>query len=57
MDGLYGANIGAGTAVGAKIGIDLVNIAFDNRLNGAFIYAGTACCTIFCNYVSHFSII
>jgi hypothetical protein len=53
MNGLYGAHVGTGAAVGADIGIDYVNISFGNRFNRAFIYAGAACSTIIVNNVSH----
>lgn len=52
-DGFHGANIGARTAVGADIGVDYVDVAFGNGINGAFIDAGATCGAVFGNFVSH----
>lgn len=53
MDCLNRANIGAGSAVGANFGIDLVNVSFGNSLNGTLIDTGSACCAIFIYFISH----
>lgn len=54
MNCLHGTDIGAGTAIGAYIRINLVNITFRYSINGALINAGAACSTIISNYVCHF---
>jgi len=57
MNGLNGANIGAGTAIGAQIGINYINVPFGNCFNRTFIDAGTTCSTqIRINFVCHNSI-
>lgn len=56
-DGFYGANISARTAVGADIGVDYVDIAFGNGINGAFIDAGATSCAVIGNFVSHSGIV
>lgn len=52
-NGFYGANIGARTAVGADIGVNYVDIAFGNSINGAFINACATCRAVIGNFVSH----
>jgi len=47
------AYICACSAVGADLGIDLVNISFGNSLNGTLIDAGSASGAIFIYFVSH----
>jgi hypothetical protein len=42
MNCFYRAYIGAGSAIGANIGIDLVDISFRDSINGTFINAGAA---------------
>jgi hypothetical protein len=53
MDRLYRANIGAGAAVGADFGIDLVDVTFRDRFNGALVDAGSASSAIFIYFISH----
>lgn len=53
MDCLYRAYICTGSAVGANIGVDFINIAFRNGLNGAFIDTCSARGAIFIDFVSH----
>lgn len=52
-DALHGANLGAGAAVGAELGIDLVDIALADRAHRAFRLAGPAGGAIFSNHVGH----
>ena len=53
-DCLGGAYRCAGAAVDAFVGVDHVDIACGNRLNGAFAGAGAASYTGIGNFVSHF---
>ena len=58
MNGLNGANIGAGTTIGAQIRINYINIPFGDSFYGAFIYAGTTSGTqVRINFVCHNTII
>mgnify|MGYP001521402384 CR=1 len=43
VNSFAGANAGAGTAVDALLGVDYIDIACRNSLNGAFVDAGAAC--------------
>ncbi len=52
-DSLAGANACAGTAVDANIGVDNIDIAFRDSLNGTFGETSAASNTRVCNYVSH----
>ena len=51
--GIYGANAGAGTAVDASVGVNLVDIAGGDGSVRAFINASAACRAIFSDFVSH----
>lgn len=53
MDCLYRAYVCTGSAVGANIGVDFINIAFRDGLNGAFINTCSAGGAIFIDFVSH----
>jgi hypothetical protein len=53
VDCLYRANISAGTAIGANIRINLIDVTFRNGINRALIDAGAAGGAIICDYVSH----
>lgn len=52
-DRALGADAGAGAAVYAGLGIDLVDVTGRNRAHRAFVDAGTASNAIFSNLVSH----
>ena len=54
MYSLNGTYISTGTAVGANIRINLVDIALGNCFNRALVYTCSACGTIIVNFVSHF---
>ena len=53
MDRFHRANIGACATVGADFGIDLVDVAFRDRFNGALVDAGSASGAIFIYFISH----
>lgn len=53
MDCLNRAYICTGSAVGANIGVDFINITFRNGLNRAFIDTCSASGAIFIDFVSH----
>jgi hypothetical protein len=53
MDRFHRANIGAGATVGADFGIDLVDVAFRDRFNGALVDASSASSAIFIYFISH----
>lgn len=57
MNSLNRANICAGTAVGANIRIDFINVAFRYCFNRALIYTCATGSAIVINFVSHFDII
>ena len=49
------ADVGAGSALGADAGIDLVNVSCGDRFNRTFVDTSTACgAGIFADFVSHF---
>jgi len=54
MNCLNGANICAGTAIGAYIRIYFIDIALGDRLNRTFINTSSARGAIFIDFVSHF---
>jgi hypothetical protein len=47
------ANICTRTAIGAYVGIYLVDVAFADRINRAFVDAAATSSAIFIDYVSH----
>jgi hypothetical protein len=49
------ANICASSTVGANIGIDLVDVTFGDRVNGALVNAAAASSAIFIYNISHCS--
>ena len=53
-DSAGGAHVSAGTAAGAGIGVDFVDVAFGNSSDGAFADAGSASSAGVCDFVSHF---
>jgi hypothetical protein len=48
------ANIRANTTIGAKIGVNLVDITLGDSLNGTFVNAAATSGAIVVNYISHF---
>lgn len=52
-DRLAGANACAGAAVDALVGIDNVDIAGRDSLDGAFVDTCAACNARICDFVSH----
>jgi hypothetical protein len=52
-DSSAGASVSAGSALGAHIGVDTIDITFRNSAHGAFVFASTASDTIGRNFVSH----
>jgi hypothetical protein len=54
MNSLNGANISAGTTIGANIRIDFINVAFRYCFYWALINACSASGAIVINFVSHF---
>ena len=52
-DSLVRANSGARTTLCAEFGVDLVDVALGNCLNGALTDACSTCDAVFTNYVSH----
>mgnify|MGYP001492303351 CR=1 FL=1 len=54
MNSLNRAYIYTGTAIGAYIGIDFINVAFSYCFYGALINACSASGAIVINFVSHF---
>jgi hypothetical protein len=53
MDRFNGAHICAGTAVGAELRVDLVNVTFGDSLYRTFINTCAASCTVVINYICH----
>ena len=53
-DSFAGANLCAAAALDAGVGIDLVDIALGDSLNGAYGKTCAAGNTLVSNYVSHF---
>ena len=54
MNCLYRANICAGTAIGAYVRVNFIDITFRYCFNRTLIYACSASCAIIINFVSHF---
>ena len=55
-DGTHGAGVGAGTAIHADVGIDMVNVAFADSSGRALSKACSACNAVSLrNFVSHSS--
>lgn len=53
MDGFHRTNICACAAIGAHFRVDLVNVAFRDRFNGALVDAGSASGAIFIDFIGH----
>jgi hypothetical protein len=53
VNGFGGADFCTGTAVGADIGVNFIDVTFGDCLNGAFVDAGAASDAVFINYVCH----
>ena len=54
MNSFRGASSCARTALGASLGIDVIDIAFRDSAYGALVNTRTACNAVVANYISHF---
>ena len=52
-DSIARANLCAATAIDASIGVDVIDIAFADRISRTYALACSACHAVVANYISH----
>jgi len=57
MDGLHRANVGTSAAIGANLGVNLVDIAFRDSFHRALVDTGSASGAVIIDFISHDQII